>query len=110
MLVYFGKVIAVGMDKSAAAFAFQVEMLVTSGVTVNVLIACSCFAVNGIAADKSLIDEAVKQRMRTVLTDLRGDGFARMLTAEAADGYPRLTAERRAAAGSRHAPSRWCRP
>jgi ketol-acid reductoisomerase len=47
-----------------------------------------------------LIDAAVRQRMQSVLHDLRGDSFAKALSDEAAAGYPRLTAERRKAAAS----------
>jgi ketol-acid reductoisomerase len=47
-----------------------------------------------------LVDAALKERMRGVLADLRGNGFARALTAEAKADYPRLRAERRRAASS----------
>jgi ketol-acid reductoisomerase len=44
-----------------------------------------------------LVDEIVKERMRSVLAELKGNGFARALMAEANEGYPRLRAERRKA-------------
>jgi ketol-acid reductoisomerase len=47
-----------------------------------------------------LVDDAVRGRMRAVLAELRGDAFAKALTAEAAADYPRLRAERRKAAAS----------
>lgn len=48
-----------------------------------------------------VIDEGVRQRMRAALSDLRSDGFACALMAEAEAGYPRLAAERVRARGSR---------
>lgn len=47
-----------------------------------------------------MVDDGVKERMRAILAELRGDGFARTLSAEAAADYPRLRAERRKAAAS----------
>lgn len=79
MLVYTGKLIAVGMDKYTAVLAFQVEMLVAAVIAVNVLIAGSGLAVNGIAADNSLIDKAVKltvNRCSTERSSLSGEKCA----------------------------------
>lgn len=47
-----------------------------------------------------LIDQRTRQRMRDILSELRSDGFAKALSAEAASDYPRLRAERRKAAAS----------
>jgi ketol-acid reductoisomerase len=47
-----------------------------------------------------LVDEAVRERMRAVLEELRHDRFARALTAEAAADYPMLRRQRRQAAAS----------
>nr|WP_314445456.1 ketol-acid reductoisomerase [uncultured Sphingomonas sp.] len=47
-----------------------------------------------------LVNEVVRSQMKAMLSELRGDAFARALSAEAAAGYPRLRAERRLAATS----------
>lgn len=47
-----------------------------------------------------LVDSGVRDRMEAVLAELQSDTFARSLAAEAAADYPRLRAERRAAAAS----------
>ena len=47
-----------------------------------------------------LVDAQLKDRMKAMLEELRGDGFARALMGEAAADYPRLRAERRKAAAS----------
>jgi ketol-acid reductoisomerase len=47
-----------------------------------------------------LVDSAVRQRMKEALLGLRSDGFAQLLTAEAAAGYPILRKERSKAAQS----------
>lgn len=49
---------------------------------------------------RRLVDERVRMRMRELLVELKGDGFARTLEAEAAAGYPLLQEERRLARAS----------
>lgn len=44
-----------------------------------------------------IVDDQVRSRMKDMLAELKGDVFARKLTAEAAAGYPRLQSERRKA-------------
>ena len=55
-----------------------------------------------------LIDPAFRATMKAVLDDLKGDSFARALSAEAAGGYPRLVHERRRARASRIEAARVC--
>ena len=60
VIAYFGKVVAVEVNEPAAAQTFQVEMIVTATLGVNILIAGAGLAVKGVLSHYAFVNELVK--------------------------------------------------